>query len=50
MRVAGQDALFVVGADVQVWVIEKALRDRTYEVRDGAALEVLRDSEADGYV
>ena len=50
VRVAGQDALFVVGADVQVWVIEKALRDRTYEVRDGAALEVLRDSEADGYV
>ncbi len=50
VRVAGQDALFVVGADVQVWVIEKALRDRTYEVRDGAALEVLRDSEAGGYV
>ena len=50
VRVAGQDALFVVGADVQVWVIEKALRDRTYEVRDGAVLEVLRDSEAGGYV
>ena len=50
VRVAGQDAPFVVGADVQVWVIEKALRDRTYEVRDGAALEVLRDSEAGGYV